>query len=75
VGNIGSSETSNAILHIQISIHKEDSNMPSFWVNKNKKDLNTFSLNGASRNKNYIFFCRNISTTTEKYIKIFILRL
>jgi hypothetical protein len=38
---------SNAILHTQISIHKEVSNMPSFWVNKKKKDLNTFGLNGA----------------------------
>jgi hypothetical protein len=47
VGNIHASETSNAILLIQISIHKEDLNMPSFRVNKKIKDLNIFSLNGA----------------------------
>jgi len=47
MGNILASEASNAILHTQISIHKEDSNMPLFWVNKKIKDLNTFSLNSA----------------------------
>jgi hypothetical protein len=47
VGNIHASKTSNAILHIQISIYKEDVNKPSFRVNKKIKDLNIFSLNGA----------------------------
>jgi hypothetical protein len=73
MGNIHASEASNAILHTQISIHKEDSNMPLFWVNKKIKDLNTFSLSSASRNSNYIFFCRNISITAGKYVKNFML--